>query len=113
MPECTVDAFNAVHLRFSERLGPARAAQLKGNCDSLSEPRNVMCARALSKEYKPHVQRHLADNPEGAMQTLKKHELEPCEHLESVKDSWVHGMFQEKTLGAQSEARQQFPSPIT
>ena len=44
------------------------------------------------------------------MQTLKKYELEPCEHLESVKDSWVHNMFQEKTLGAQSEAHH--PSPI-
>jgi hypothetical protein len=112
-PECTADAFNAMYIRFSEHLGPAGAAQLKGHWDSLPEPRNVTCDRALSKEYKPHVQRCLADNPEGAMQTLKKHELGPCEHLESVEDSWVHNMFQEKIFGAQSEVHQQFPSPIT
>jgi hypothetical protein len=103
MPQCTVEAFDALFHRFSEYLGPARASKLKGHWDSLSEPRKVVYDRALSKEYKPYVQRHLADNPEGAIQILKKHELEPCEHLESVKDSWVHNMFQEKIFGAQSE----------
>ena len=52
----------------------------------------------------------MEDNQDGGTQILKKHELEPCKHIESVKDSWVHNMFQEKIFGAQSEVHH--PSPI-
>ena len=103
--DCNEQSLHSLYNKYSEYLGDKRALQLKGLWDSLAEPRDVVFKRALSIEYKAYVQRYLADNVEAAVALLKKHELEPCEHLESLKDSWVHNMFQEKIFGAQSEVQ--------
>jgi hypothetical protein len=73
--------------------------------DSLEEPRTIIFRRALTVEYKPYVQKYLSDNVRAAVALLEKHELEPCAHLESLKDAWVHNMYQEKIFGAQSEVQ--------
>ena len=98
-------AFEGLYNSFTEYLGPTRAVKLKGLWDSLSEARHVVFTKALSTEYKPYVQKYLSENAEGAVRILKKHELEPVEHLECLKDAWVHNMYQEKIFGAQSEVQ--------
>jgi hypothetical protein len=102
---CTEEAFTETYKRYCQYLGQKRQELLKGMWDSLEEPRVVVFRRALSPEYRPYVLKYLSDNAEAAVELLRKHELEPCEHLESLKDSWAHNMYQEKIFGAQSEVQ--------
>jgi hypothetical protein len=100
---CTEEAFTETFKRCCQCLGQKRQELLKGMWDSLEEPRAVVFRRALSPECRPYVLKHLSDNVEAAVALLRKHELQPCEHLESLKGSWAHNMYQEKIFGAQSE----------
>ena len=105
LSDCNIQTLESLYHKYCDYLGDKRALQLKGMWDSLEEPRTIIFRRALSVEYKVYVQKYLADNVRAAVALLEKHELKPCAHLESLKDAWVHNMYQEKIFGAQSEVQ--------
>jgi hypothetical protein len=94
-----------MHKRFSQCLGPARAATLQRAWEALSVTRGIMQRRAQMNEHAPHVKRFLVAGTPAAVAKLQKHLEKYATGIKCQKNSPMYNMFNESAFGALAEAQ--------